>query len=874
MALVEEPVFWIMDADGDVGEGDLSATIFPGPWIDPGFVPPLVGTVQGNLHPSATTVPDVDFFTFAAEPARLISITLTGAAVLDGVEVRLLDAAGNVVAQSTPEAGAEDRWAGVSFDYYSSAGGVFYVQVGPGGDANDDGETGYCLTIQVAPDPYNEHEPNDTLADANPIEITSTPLFWLMGVMVPADEAGFFAPPWPWQHFVESGNINGNLDPRDGGIDVDCFRFESGANRIITVSIQGDAVTAGAVVELLDADGNVLAVAQNAAVGDDDFAWITAAIDYFTQGGGTFYVRVSPGLDGAATGYYWIEVYLTTDPFREKEPNNDFDSANPVELVRLPELVYPLAATFAAVGPILDPGAATELIGPGCGWFGQRLPKFSIGHANGDLNGSATAGPFADVDYFTFYVPAPSTLRLDLAGPLAEHGGRITLYDADHNQLAVGLGLWPSVTWSTTAAGTFFVRIDSESVSDAAAKTDYHLTITATPLPTPTQGPDETEPNDTLDQADLLPLFDRCFGPATRSFRTGSALGIAGGEQGDVDVYRFDVRAGEQVNVTLDSLGFDHGGNPGRPVLARLQIAPVSVTILDAAGNVVGTATDLGTGLARVSFQADDDGTYYAVVTVNNAAPTGLLRYRLAVLVSGGAHPEFVTAAFAQDRDPPFVHTLKPGESFTFTDAGGDRVKISWKGGKGIATVTFTGSQADGSDIASIVLDQVKGGTLRVQTKGHAQVGAVTVHGQQLRRGSARVGEIKIDGDLGGFTSNADVGALLVKGTLGGVAAPTRNFGRIKAGTGDSGLIITNGVRKLNVANDFAFAFPVAPIQGITEPDFNDAPPGPAGLFDQIVGQMIGDGEPWGAAQPNAERWLGFFIDALLSGKKNFTELP
>src|SRR5205823_3879700 len=101
----------------------------------------------------------------------------------------------------------------------------------------------------------------------------------------------------------------------------------------------------------------------------------------------------------------------------------------------------------------------------------------------------------------------------------------------------------------------------------------------------------------------------------------------------------------------------------------------------------------------------------------------------------------------------PFVLAMRAGH-YTFTDSDGDKVRINYWG-SGQVTITFTGAEADGSDIASIEVQGVRQGGLSVRTTGDADVGSVEIHGWQ-RNGRVRgkLGTFRVDGDVGTLSSD------------------------------------------------------------------------------------------------------------------------
>src|SRR6185369_4580597 len=137
-------------------------------------------------------------------------------------------------------------------------------------------------------------------------------------------------------------------------------------------------------------------------------------------------------------------------------------------------------------------------------------------------------------------------------GGLAGNGGRITLYDANHQELVSDDDSSDGLTldWTVTQDGAFYVRVDQPVPGDAG--TDYKVDVKISEIVDPIQGPDEHEPNNSISQANDLALEDLCSDDSGLSLRFGSAVGIAGGPSGDQDAYRFNVTAGEHVVVGIN----------------------------------------------------------------------------------------------------------------------------------------------------------------------------------------------------------------------------------------------------------------------------------------------------------------------------------
>src|SRR5262245_16981683 len=103
-----------------------------------------------------------------------------------------------------------------------------------------------------------EREPNNTLAQANPIILHAEE-----SLLPNADYVWWYGPP-------KSGLMLGSLSAND----VDFYQFTSDAQRQITVQLSG-AAASGATIQLLNANGKVLVSGNN------------GTFNYYTTAGGT-----------------------------------------------------------------------------------------------------------------------------------------------------------------------------------------------------------------------------------------------------------------------------------------------------------------------------------------------------------------------------------------------------------------------------------------------------------------------------------------------------------------------------------------------------------------------------------------------------------
>jgi hypothetical protein len=240
-------------------------------------------------------------------------------------------------------------------------------------------------------------------------------------------------------------------------------------------------------------------------------------------------------------------------------------------------------------------------------------------------------------------------------------------------------------------------------------------------------------------------------------------------------------------------------------ILARhpaLRLGQFDVTVYDSAGNEVGTSGRTGT----VSFNATADATYFALVKPRASASADYPgHYRLGVLArSRYVAPTPVNGAGA-------VIVLGARRMFTYTDSSGDRVQLSLAGRKGQATVTFSDSTPDGSDIASVEIVGVsKGGSFTVQTDGSAEVGSITIRASGTvngRRGNVRSGNfdaVQVAGNVGIVSSQMNLNSLVVAGMLGDLTAPGSQVRQLRAAIFDSAMADVGSIRTMAIEKDTA----------------------------------------------------------------------
>lgn len=677
------------------------------------------------------------------------------------------------------------------------------------------------------------------------------------GIIHPIDELTHVEAPLLFKdgvHYHAHGSVAGD--------DVDYFTFTAAPNSVVVVEYSGTAPA------LLDGSGNALEVSATQC---SDAATDCGRIEYFSRDHGDLFVRVGPASD-AIESTYQLDVVVRREPHVEHEPNDSIDTANQIEFQdRYGWNCDWLCPLTGSTGP-----AESSMR------FAPSLPDFD-GRLRGFITGVvASASDFEDADYFRIDVPASKQIHLSLGGPLAVGAGQVALLDSGGLELQNGLVGNYSIhlNWPAPDGGVFYVRVSQSAVelepigddvnrcrvtdpalgehmidcsSEPTAR--YELNVELSRYVNPVQGPDELEPNQTVETASRLPLEPvPVFAPGL-SLRAGSAHGIAGGPNNDSDVFRFVVRAGERVNVGIESAVFVGGGRIYRSVdeyLGReglnefgdpIETAYIGGTPLfdQATGQsherldyIVANHPELslqtvqlvvlggsGVELGRVqsdqddtvAFEATEDATYFARVAVvaGDANTIDLVHYRVGVFAQSAETPEDEVPPTPDDPDDtpeepngepvdgdsPMIVSLEPGEAYRYWDSDGDSVRVVFRGRMGHATVHFTGGAANGSDIRQIDVSGVNGrGRLVVRSAGEAEVGRVEIQGER------RFGRVVVDGNLGSLSSNVDLRAIDVDGLLGTVDAAGREITRMHAGVFDSGFATVHAIRELDVQHD------------------------------------------------------------------------
>ncbi len=858
-----------------------------------------------DLHPFF--VPGVDYFSLQSPANYVVRVELSGGLLRSHGEIALFDQSrAELASDRNPQEGLKLEWDTVE-------GGTFYVRVRSTAAVLDDSEfvecpaggecsepqrvnpTDYALRVTATPvhvNPHVEREPNDTLDTANRIALSGDfgwpcdfvcPLANAAGVVDDPNEPGTTTDDsaagdgvevhpirWPGDDSLH-GFISGELEfftcpPEMACIavvqhGVDNFVFDVPAGQFVSVRLTGPLARNNGVLTLLNSDGGVL----TADVDNSD----GLAVEWRAREGGTFYARVTagfptvelqiasavscndtPALAGSLCALPWTyRVDVTAEPLPnpiegkdEHEPNDTIDQANHLELRRDGSDKWGVVfrervAHGIAGGPAHD------------------VDFFSFEARPGeDVTVGLGCVPGFDLEPIVILPDDPDEPPIDLPEPITTPVLVVVVFDSEGSEIGrTGIDGSENVLFHSDSGGVYYAMMTLEGGAPDAEPTPYELHIHTRSIQI--EGRDEQEPNDTIEQANELPLHVfPTFAPGIE-LRGGDAAGIAGGPTGDADAFEFAIEAGEHVTVDVQGLVFDgvlprpmeiwlnehglnefgdpvgtrHGGPRGRdlqpadPIHSILEKHPdlefgnFVVTVFDSAGNEVGSSASSDSG--AVTFDSATGGAYFAVVSAaESSASDRPGHYRLGVIARSDFDPEKVdpndpNAGTGEGgegtNEDPFVVVLGPRGSFEYTDENGESVVIQFRGSSGKATITFTDSEADGSDIASIDIDGVrKNGNLSIHTVGSAEVGEIAIHGMTSaaagarRRGggrSASFGTIDVDGNVGQVSSDMNIRALVVDGVLGDLDAHNRQIGEVRAETFDAALADVGSIRLLAV---------------------------------------------------------------------------
>lgn len=413
--------------------------------------------------------------------------------------------------------------------------------------------------------------------------------------------------------------IRGALDPSG---DVDFFAFQANAGQRLRIDVAAKRLTppsaADTVVALFDSSGRKLAENDDRAPGQLD-----SLLEFtFTATGRYFFSIRDFGNKGGRDFTYEASVTLTGGaPARvnESEPNNT------------------LAQAQAITPDVLVVG---------------RLD------------------PAGDVDVFSFRANAGQRLTVDINArslmPPSEADTVVTLFDSNGQQLAenddAGGSLDSFLTFEIPRSGQYFVRIRNFSPKGGSSYT-YEALITLTGAAPPPPGiVMESEPNNSLAQANAITP------PATVSGAINPA--------GDVDFFAFEARRGQQLVIDLDARSL----TPPSPL-------DTVVTLFDSRGQQLAENDDAeGSTDSLLRFTIPADGRYFFRVRSFDGKGGPDYVYRATVTLTGATRPQETEPNdhFAQANqlpsDTPLRGTIDPAgdaDVFFFDSERGRMVTIT-----------------------------------------------------------------------------------------------------------------------------------------------------------------------------------------------------
>ena len=193
---------------------------------------------------------------------------------------------------------------------------------------------------------------------------------------------------------------------------------------------------------------------------------------------------------------------------------------------------------------------------------------------------------------------------------------------------------------------------DAYQVDEIAASGSFQIVDMPEDLPPPSV---ETEVNDSLDTAipvNLSPGDPVTISGAANYVYDFSDIPLIDFSE-DVDLYSFELSAGESITVDVDAIAPDGSESLLQPVL---RIFEADGTELDAIGQVETLdAITPGEGEATLTFTADTAGTYYAGISVlgNDDYDPTAIGSGSGWLIDGVAEPGAYQATFSTSTDEP-----------------------------------------------------------------------------------------------------------------------------------------------------------------------------------------------------------------------------
>jgi hypothetical protein len=231
----------------------------------------------------------------------------------------------------------------------------------------------------------------------------------------------------------------------------------------------------------------------------------------------------------------------------------------------------------------------TAAVASGCSTAYE--PNESLAAAAAVSTGTALSAAITtttDQDWFKVTLGATSNFNISLTGLAGDYD--LVLYNSAGTQLAISENAGTaseSITTSSSAAGTYYVKVFG--YNGASSATCYSLNIGATAVTPPTcPGTYDNSTNGTTSGAAQIPFNTDVKG--TISSTT------------DVDYYKFVITTGGTITITLGTLPGDY-----------------DLKLFNSAGTQVGISQNGGTTGETISYTAAA-GTYYANVYGYNGA--------------------------------------------------------------------------------------------------------------------------------------------------------------------------------------------------------------------------------------------------------------
>jgi hypothetical protein len=194
------------------------------------------------------------------------------------------------------------------------------------------------------------------------------------------------------------------------------------------------------------------------------------------------------------------------------------------------------------------------------------------------------------VDYYSVTLNAGDSLSAAIKGI---PGGSLELLDSNGNLLALAVGGFSnadqyikSFVNTSGMTETFYLEVIGPNLGDA----QYNLIVTR--------------------NADFEVGGNNAQSLAAQLDGTGTVLGAVA----DQNWFHFNANAGDSLTITGSAFNSNENGNSGQ---FQNSLSPV-VSLYDANGNQLATASDNGTGTASFPFAAGYTGTYYVQIMPQN----------------------------------------------------------------------------------------------------------------------------------------------------------------------------------------------------------------------------------------------------------------